>query len=96
MKGTVWYESCLLLGFEFSLCFRGLAGSEVLSAQLKCRGVMVSRQLSYAGVKFDVVQTELTDEFISLYDNCSKLVSFPKSYNYYAFYNSFIPYFSGN
>lgn len=58
----------------FFLNFRGLAGSEVLAAQLKCRGVMVSPQLSYVGITFDVIKNQLNPDFMELYDKCTKLV----------------------
>ncbi|MBB6414069.1 strawberry notch family protein [Mesorhizobium sangaii] len=47
----------------------GVAAMEVLARDLKALGLYMSRSLSYDGVKYDLLEHELTDEQIRIYNS---------------------------
>ncbi|KAF4653247.1 hypothetical protein FOZ61_009123 [Perkinsus olseni] len=51
----------------------GTSGMEALAAEMKARGIMVARCLSFKGTAFHVDKIPLTDEQVRLYDRCSGL-----------------------
>ncbi|KAF4689415.1 hypothetical protein FOZ60_001665 [Perkinsus olseni] len=51
----------------------GTSGMEALAAEMKARGIMVARCLSFKGTAFHVDKIPLTDEQVRLYDRCSDL-----------------------
>ncbi|KAF4666775.1 hypothetical protein FOL47_003915 [Perkinsus chesapeaki] len=51
----------------------GTSGMEALAAEMKARGTMVARCLSFKGTTFHVDKVALTNAQIRLYDQCSNL-----------------------
>lgn len=47
----------------------GVATMEVLARDLKAMGLYASRSLSFAGVEYDIVEHELTEEQVRIYDS---------------------------
>ena len=43
--------------------------------EMKSRGMYIARQLSFAGVHFQIVDVKLEEDFITLYDKCVEFVS---------------------
>lgn len=41
---------------------------------LQLRGMYIARQLSFAGVTFDIREVSLTDKFIEMYDSSVEMV----------------------
>ena len=46
----------------------GIAAMELVARDLKATGLYMARALSFAGVEYDILRHELTDEQISIYD----------------------------
>jgi len=59
---------------HYTSSFREMLGSELLSAEMKQRGVMICRVLSFSDVNFSVENAALSEENRLLYDSCTKLV----------------------
>ncbi|KAJ7378733.1 Protein strawberry notch 1 [Desmophyllum pertusum] len=47
---------------------RGVGAMEIVAMDMKLRGMYMTRQLSFAGVTFDIRELPLTKEFIDMYD----------------------------
>lgn len=58
--------------------FRGVAGMELLSLDMKRRGVFLSRLISFKDVTVDMLNITLTDDFLEVYTKSCELVSFNK------------------
>lgn len=55
---------------------RGVAGLEQLAMELKLKGVFLSRQISYEGVKFIKDEVHMSDDFKIIYKMSTELVYF--------------------
>eukprot|EP00731_Ephydatia_muelleri_P023466 Em0015g1049a len=47
---------------------RGVGAMEIVAMDMKLRGVYTARQLSFAGVTFDVKEVPVQDDYITMYD----------------------------
>jgi P-loop containing NTP hydrolase pore-1/C-terminal domain on Strawberry notch homologue len=60
----------------------GIAALELIARDLKAQGLYVARALSYAGVEYDILQHDLTDDQIAAYDAyCSAWAIIHKNLN---------------
>jgi hypothetical protein len=50
----------------------GIAAMELVARDLKASGLYLSRALSFAGVEYDILQHDLTDDQIGIYDQYSE------------------------
>lgn len=57
-------------------CFRGLGALELLSMEMKMRGVFISRHISYDGVGMKYIKIPATAELTYVYDLCCQMVKF--------------------
>lgn len=60
---------------EFTECMKsgGVCSGEIISMHLKQNGLYISRHLSYDGIRFDVLNIEVPNQYIEIYDACVKL-----------------------
>ncbi|RMX57838.1 hypothetical protein pdam_00018567 [Pocillopora damicornis] len=52
---------------------RGVGAMEIVAMEMKLRGMYMTRQLSFAGVTFDIKELPLAKDFIEMYDASVKL-----------------------
>lgn len=52
---------------------RGVGAMEIVAMDMKLRGMYMTRQLSFAGVSFDIKELPLSRDFIEMYDASVKL-----------------------
>jgi hypothetical protein len=55
---------------------RGVGAMEIVAMDMKLRGMYMARQLSFHGVNFKVDEVPLSKDFVQVYDESVKLVSF--------------------
>ncbi|XP_057295690.1 protein strawberry notch homolog 1-like [Hydractinia symbiolongicarpus] len=69
-QGTAFRD---FAGFLQSVEKRGVGAMEMVAMDMKLRGMYIARQLSFAGVTFDIKEVKLCSSFIEMYDASVKL-----------------------
>ncbi|XP_055327699.1 protein strawberry notch homolog 1-like isoform X2 [Paramacrobiotus metropolitanus] len=72
----LWGESTAFKSFKHfaeSIDKRGIGAMEVVAMDMKRKGLFLARQLSFEGVTFEIHHVPLTEDFIALYNQCSRL-----------------------
>ena len=57
---------------------RGVGAMEIVAMDMKLRGMYMARQLSFQGVSFKINEIPLSNDFIKMYNDAVKLVSYTK------------------
>lgn len=79
---------CFLYPINCHCIYRGVGAMEIVAMDMKLRGMYMARQLSFAGVTFQIQEIPLTREFVEMYDASVALVSFSTKFTATVCYNS--------
>ena len=76
----MYVHVCIKVVINFQLS-RLVFNKYNIDVSFQLRGMYMARQLSFAGVSFDIQDVKLSKEFTEMYDTAVKLVSEKQSHN---------------